>query len=46
MDNKSYEHFIITQALIKANNKENKSNTQDYDEKMMNFTEDFKSMLT
>ena len=34
------------QAVIEANRQVMKSNKQDYDEKMMNLTEDFKSMLT
>ena len=45
MDNKSDEQFIITQATIEANNQEMKAKNQDYDEKMMNTTEDFKKCL-
>ena len=37
-NNKYYEQFIITQASIESKKK-------DSDEKMMNFTEDFKSII-
>ena len=38
MNNKSDEQFIITQAAIEANNKNMKSNKQEYDEKIMKTT--------
>ena len=33
------------QALIEANKQYTKSNKKDYDEKMTNFTEEFKNLL-
>ena len=38
MDNESDEQFIIMQGKIEANKQEMKSNKQDSDEKMMQFT--------
>ena len=46
MDNKSDEQFIIMQATIETNKQDMRSNKQESDKKMMNTTEDFKSMLT
>ena len=45
MDNKYGENSIIVQATIEANKQEMRANKQDYHEKMMNLTEDFKEML-
>ena len=44
-DKNSDEHFIIMQATIKYNKKEMKSNKQDSDDKMTQFTEELKRML-
>ena len=45
MDNRSYEQFIITQAVIEANKQDIKANKQDYDKEMMKLAEDFKEMI-
>ena len=45
MDNNYDENFIIMKATIEANKQEMKSNKQDYDYKMMNLIEYFKSVL-
>ena len=45
MDNKSDEQFIIMQAAIESNKQDMKPNKQDYEEKIMKLTEDFKEML-
>ena len=42
MDNNYDEQVIIMQATIQAKNHEMKNNKQDYDEKMIKLTEDFK----
>ena len=42
MYNKSYEKSIITQATTESNRQDMKSNKQEYDEKKMKLTEDFK----
>ena len=45
MDNKSDEQFIVMQATIESNKQDMKYNKQEYDDKKMKFTEDFKAML-
>ena len=45
MKNKYDEHVIITQEAIEASKQEMKANKKYSDEKMKNFTEEFKSML-
>ena len=45
MDNNYDEQFIITQVTIESNTRDMKTNKQDYDEKMINLTEDFKEIL-
>ena len=45
MDNKYDQQFIITQAKIESKNQDIKSNKQDSDEKIVNLTEDFKSII-
>ena len=46
MDNKYAEHFIIIQSSIEANRKYMRANTQDSDDKMRKFIEEFKTMIT
>ena len=43
--NKYYELFIIMQVPIEANKQDMKFNKQDFDDKIMKFTEDFKAIL-
>ena len=45
MENRSDEKFIIMQATIESNKQEMRSNKQDYDEKMTQFTVKFETML-
>ena len=45
MDKNSYELFIIMQETIEANRQYMKASKQEYDEKMINITEDFKEIL-
>ena len=46
MDNNYDEHLIIMQSAIESNKQEMKTNKQYSDEKIINLTEDLKSMLT
>ena len=45
MDNNSDEQFIIMKAAIESSKQHMKSKKHDSDKKMMNITEDFKTML-
>ena len=46
MDKSSDKQFIIMQATIESNKQDIKAKNQDYDERMMKLTQDFKAILT